>query len=294
MENFYFKKNIIFFVFGFLFLIMLSLNFFSAPKNFPKNYTITIKEGTSLRKLSFDLKKENIIKSRVFFESIVILYGGEKKILPGDYLFEDKINVWNVAYRISHSLRHINQIKITIPEGFDKNQMALLFSGKLKYFDSKSFVNLASEGYLFPDTYFLFPNSNEKDVIKIMSANFKEKISKFNQRILNSGRSEKEILTFASILEREAKGDADRAIISGILWNRIQKGMPLQVDAFPSTYKNKGLPKEPICSPGVEAIDAALNPVHSDYLFYLHDKTGVVHYARTFAEHKLNIQKYLK
>ena len=98
----------------------------------------------------------------------------------------------------------------------------------------------------------------------------------------------------ASIIEREAKGDSDRGYISGILWNRINKNMPLQVDAALKTYKTKGLPEQPICNPGLEAIKAAIHPVLSNYLYYLHDKNGVIHYAKTFEEHKKNKLKYLK
>ena len=104
----------------------------------------------------------------------------------------------------------------------------------------------------------------------------------------------------ASILEKEAFGDIDRDVISGILWKRLQKGMPLQVDASNmfdnpfDTYKNKGLPPAPINNPGVKAIEAALSPKDSPYLYYLHDKTGKVHYAISFAEHKKNIAAYLR
>ena len=98
----------------------------------------------------------------------------------------------------------------------------------------------------------------------------------------------------ASIIEREAKGDIDRGIISGILWKRISLGMPLQVDAVPDTYKTKGLPESPIGNPGLESIKVAIYPQKSSYLYYLHDKNGVAHYAKTFSEHDNNINKYLK
>lgn len=98
----------------------------------------------------------------------------------------------------------------------------------------------------------------------------------------------------ASILEREAKGDQDREQISGILWKRLSIGMALQVDAAPETYKERGLPDSPIGNPGLESIYASLYPKTTPYLYYLHDKQGMIHYARSFAEHKANIAKYLK
>jgi UPF0755 protein len=97
----------------------------------------------------------------------------------------------------------------------------------------------------------------------------------------------------ASLIEGEAKGDIDRGIISGILWKRIKIGMPLQVDASPETYKVKGLPKSPIGNPGIKTIEAAINPQNSPYFYYLHDKNGNIHYAKTFTEHEANIKKYL-
>ena len=97
----------------------------------------------------------------------------------------------------------------------------------------------------------------------------------------------------ASVIEKEAEGDIDRKIISGILWKRIALGMPLEVDSAPETYKIKSLPEVPICNPGLDSIKAAINPEVSPYLYYLHDKNGNIYYAKSFAEHQANIKKYL-
>ena len=97
----------------------------------------------------------------------------------------------------------------------------------------------------------------------------------------------------ASVIEREAKGDIDRELISGILWKRIAMNMPLQVDASPETYKTKGLPRSPISNPGLAAIKAAVYPKNSSYLYYLHDKSGIIHYAENLSEHNKNARKYL-
>ncbi|MES2416193.1 MAG: endolytic transglycosylase MltG [Patescibacteria group bacterium] len=283
---------LLFFVIVFSFFHLL----LSAPREFPSGKIITIDQGANLRTLSRDLKTQNVIRSRFVFESFVIFYGGEKKISPGDYVFDKKIAVYNVADKIVKKDRGISQVKVTIPEGFDNNDIASLFSSKLIKFDKVVFLNQAKDkqGYLFPDTYFFFPTDDAGDVFKVLSNNFIEKTKNLNKDIVNSGRSEKEIIVMASIIEREAKGDADRAIISGILWNRIKKGMPLQVDAAPETYKTRGLPKSPICNPGLESIYSSIYPSNSNYFYYLHDKQGGIHYARTFEEHKLNKQKYLR
>lgn len=192
--------------------------------------------------------------------------------------------------------KSIVPVSITIPEGYDIRQAGNIFAAKLKNFNKTQFLEEAKsqEGYLFPDTYFLLNNANEEDAIKSMQDNFEKKINPLRPEIVTARKTEKEIIIMASILEKEAKGDTDRGIISGILWKRIKIGIPLQVDAVPETYKTKGLPDRPIGNPGLEAIKASIHPQSSSYLYYLHDKNGVTHYAATFEEHKKNIQKYLK
>jgi UPF0755 protein len=120
----------------------------------------------------------------------------------------------------------------------------------------------------------------------------------------------------ASLIEREARGDDDRTTIAGILWSRIGRGMALQVDASVAfargipegqlqkadlgidspynTYIYRGLPPGPIANPGMESLQAAMNPTATEYLYYIHDARGSIHYAKTYAEHQKNINRYLK
>lgn len=290
------QKKFIFCVLGFIiFLVFINLLFFSVPKNFPAGIIINIKEGSSLRSISKDLEENNIIRLRVIFETFVIIFGGEKYTASGDYLFESKIPVFEVARRVFKGERHLAPIKVTIPEGFNVSDISKVFTLKLPDFDEEAFLLKASvkEGYLFPDTYFFLTTDNEQDVILVMSDNFEKKILPIRPLIISSGKTEKDIIIMASLIEEESKGDIDRKLISGILWKRLAIGMPLQVDAELSTYKTKGLPKNPISNPGIKSIEAAIYPKVSSYLYYLHDKEGNVHYAKTFEEHKLNKIKYL-
>lgn len=296
MEKFYIKSSISFLVgvifiiiFGFLFLIR-------APKDFQAGIIVNIPEGASLQKISRVFKDNNLIRSRAIFEAFVISYGGEKRILPGDYLFEKRLSVEEVARRISIGKRNLAPIKLTIPEGYNINEIVEVATIKIPNFNKENFLVLAKdkEGYLFPDTYFFFTTENEEDVFKIMSDNYEKKVSPLREEMLFLGKTEKEIITMASIIEREAIGDIDRGYISGILWNRLKIGMALQVDAVPITYKVKGLPENPISNPGLLAIHASIYPQSSPYLFYLHGKDGQIHYARTFDEHRQNKLKYLK
>jgi len=295
-NNFFMKSVLISFLFLVFFVFLFYFLFLTAPNNFPNQVILNISRGETLKSISKDLKEQQIIRSKVLFETFIIIYGDENHISEGDYLFENKLPVFEVARRISKRDRHLAPVKVTIPEGFDVIQISEMFSSKLKNFNKDLFLIEAKkkEGYLFPDTYFFNTTDNEQNVLNYMSENFNKKTQPFVQKILSSGKSKSDIINMASIIEREAKGDNDRGIISGILWNRISKKMPLQVDAALETYKERGLPQNPICNPGLEAIEASLKPVKSNYLYYLHDKNGLIHFAVTFTEHKQNIQKYLK
>ncbi|OGI65401.1 hypothetical protein A3A95_00940 [Candidatus Nomurabacteria bacterium RIFCSPLOWO2_01_FULL_39_18] len=274
---------------GFLFLL-------NSPVDFPVETIINIEKGESLRSVALKLKENNVIRSQIAFEAFVIIYGGEKHLMSADYFFEKKLPVYEVARRISKGERYKAPVKVTIPEGFDASMIAEVFSSKLYAFDKEKFIleTKALEGYLFPDTYFFFSTDTEEEVIKLMRENFENKLEPLRPQIVSSGRSEREIIVMASLVEGEAKGDDDRDTISGILWKRLDMKMPLQVDVAPETYDKVGLPKNPIGNPGLEAIKAAITPEKSPYLYYLHNKDGNIHYAKNFEEHKMNRQKYLR
>jgi len=160
------------------------------------------------------------------------------------------------------------------------------------------------EGYLFPDTYLFLPFAETEQIIGTMTDNFKKK----------AGDVGKDIVIMASLIEKEVPDIGDRKIVSGILWKRLKLGMALQVDAvFPyitgkqkvlsddlkidspyNTYLHKGLPPGPISNPGLDAVEAAKNPQETSYLYYLSGKDGKTHFAKTFAEHLKNKEKYLR
>lgn len=294
------KKQInikyIYLFFSVLFVFFLYFIFFKAPTDFPIGSVIKIEQGGSLHRVSLELKNKKVIKSSTLFEAFVIFNGGEKHIIYSDYLFEKKLNVYEIAKRISNGEHHMLPVAITIPEGFNTTQISNLGVSKLSNFSKINFLNKTQdlEGYLFPDTYFFTSVDNEDDLIKSMSENFNKKMKINFPQIVRGSKKEKDLIVLASIVEREAKGNNDRDVIAGILIKRLSIGMPLQVDAAPETYKTKGLPKSPICNPGILAIQATLNPKTSAYLYYLHDKNGDIHYAKTFSEHVKNKLKYLK
>ncbi len=290
------KKKIIFII---LILIVLFVSFYlfflSAPFKKETNF-LKIESGTSLRSLSLSLKEKKIIRSRFIFESLVVLFDGEKRLPDGYFSFEKRECVIKVARRIVKRNRQITPIRITLPEGYTVAEMADVFANNLPNFNKENFLAMATdkEGYLFPDTYFFFFPADENEVLNTLEDNFKKQINSIKEDIDKSNKKLDDIIIMASLVEGEANGDADRALISGILWARLEKNMRLQVDVAPITYKEAGLPEKPISNPGMKSILASIYPEKSPYLFYLHEKSGQIHYAKDFAGHRRNIEKYLK
>ena len=289
------------------------------PRTFPSGTVIEIPEGVSLQRAGNILREGGIVRSSALLEFYVILSGGERGIKAGGYFFEQPESPWRVALRITSGAYGFEQVALTIPEGMGRTGIASLVTrkGSFPFFDTEEFLVLTEdkEGFLFPDTYFVPQNMRAEDLVKIMERTFEEKIATRAPAITLSGKSEHEIVTMASIIEAEARTAEDRRMISGILWKRIKIGMPLQVDAAflavngkqtpeltlddlkidspYNTYLYRGLPPGPIMNPGLDSIDAALEPTASPYLYYLSDSDGVMHYAKTFEEHKANKRRYL-
>lgn len=289
-----------------------------APASFAQGSSFEVKEGMSLGEVSLSLLDNGLIRSRILFEFCAISLGGERHVSSGEYLFKEPIGSCALARRIVKGVFGIPAVRTTIPEGFSNKEIEALLGKLFPQFDIAGFERAAQgqEGFLFPDTYFFSSKITSPGVVAQMKENFDKKIKPIQGDVEASKYSLHEIITMASILEKEAANDEDRALVSGILWKRIDKSMPLQVDApflyllgkksnqltqadlkiksAYNTYRNKGLPAGPIGNPGISAIRAALNPKASVYLYYLADAKGVTHYAKTFDEHKANKEKYLR
>ncbi len=276
----------------------LSYFLFSAPINNINEgkVVIHISSDDTLNSIADNLKKERIIRYDFPLKLFVSLFNSDKEIDRGDYLLNRNIPVFVVAWHIANSEHNVNPLKITLREGLTNQEMSKIFNRKFKNFNQGLFLKEAKkeQGYLFPDTYFFYQMDTVNEILNKLSNNFNEQISPLARSISLSGKKLSAIIIMASIIEKEASGKKDASMISGILWKRIKLGIPLQVDADKYTYKNKGLPLSPICNPGLSSIKAALFPVASPYLYYLHDKNGMVHFARNFSEHKKNINRYLR
>lgn len=261
-----------------------------------KDTIIHISSGQSISSITKELKDKNTIRSEFVLRSFVKILKSGKGVVSGDYLISKGIPVWKVAWQIGRGHHNLEPIKITIREGLTNEEIASFLALKLAGFRKDLFLSETynKQGYLFPDTYFFFPLDTADEIVDKLSNNFDNKIKTISSELSRSGKNLNDIITMASILEGEANGKEDIYIISGILWKRISMGIPLQVDVDKSTYDKKGLPDKPINNPGLLSIKAAINGESSPYLYYLHDGDGVVHFAKSFEEHKLNIQKYLK
>lgn len=302
---------------GFIFFIIIYFFFIASPIKFPVGVIVEIADGLTTQEIAQVLKDKKVIKSKILFETIVRVFRGDKGIVYGDYFFERRKNLLTTIYRMTKGVYGVTSIKVTITEGLTVEQMSKIFEKKLPEFDKIKFIKEAEkkEGYLFPDTYYFSPTIKTSNVISAMETNFKERIAGIQEKIDTSGHTLEEIITMASILEEEGITFQDRKMMSGVLWNRIKIGMPLQVDAvFPyiigkntyqvslddlktessyNTYTNKGLPPGPITNPGLNSIVAALEPIEHNYLYYLSDKNHKTYYAETFEEHKINRNLYL-
>ena len=258
--------------------------------------TVHVSRNESLGQIALELEEKGIVKYSFALKAFVALFGSANRIPRGDYLFKETKPVWSVAWMLARGNHNIDPIKITFREGMTNEAIAELLSVKLSVFRKDLFISdeRAKQGYLFPDTYFFFPLTTYDEILDEMTQNFKKRLTPLEEKIKKSGHNLDDILTMASIVELEADGTGDAPVIAGILWKRTDKDMLLQVDAAPVTYKTLGLPDKPIANPGIMSIKAAIEPESSPFLFYLHDKSGMVHYASTYGEHRNNINRYLR
>lgn len=288
------------------------------PTFFPLRTLITVPEGADLSVAAHLLKEAQVVRSEGALAVIVTFKGGENQVRAGDYYFDHRLTVVEVAERLMKGEYGLEPFKITVPEGATTFEMAELFSSKLTRFDKDEFLRLAAdkEGYLFPDTYYLLPNAATSQVLGLLEKNFYDRIATIEDKIASFGRPIHEVVVMASLLEKEAWDNEERKIIAGVLWHRIEIEMPLQVDAVfgyinatstfspkfshlavdspYNTYKNRGLPPGPIGSPSLGAIEAAVTPVPTESLYYLHGRDGSLHVAQTFSEHIANRRRYLR
>lgn len=271
------------------------------------------------------LLEQGFIKDKDVFIKVFAVKEGEM-ISPGGYRLSKGMN----SAQISGVLRNKPYMKwVVIPEGLRKEEIAKLLADalgwtaaqKAKWMDTYTAMKFDYiEGTYFPDTYLIPIDEEPLKVAERLQSKFNEKFAVYLPEFSAQNIKWTTGLTFASIVQREAANKADMPLIAGILWNRLEQNMALNVDATLqyargdagsgwwaplkltdkqtespyNTYLNKGLPPHPICNPGITAIEATINPAKTDCLYYLHDKNHITHCAKTYEEHQENIERYLK
>lgn len=319
-----FRKRLLYYKFilpacaaGLFLLLILYAAWWKAPSTFPVGIVVSVRNGMTLNETATLLAELHVIRSPFWFKAWSVLLGGEGGLKAGSYYLSAPASVSQLAGQFTRGAENTVPIRVTIPEGLSNASIAALLSKSLPHFDGRRFEKLAAEreGYLFPDTYLFPPGISEEGIIGEMEENFMKRVLPLREKIQAFGQSLHNVLTMASLIEGEVRTTETRRQVSGILWKRLESGMPLQVDAvFPyilgrntfeitledlkfdspyNTYLYPGLPPGPINNPGLDAIMAAITPAPSKYLYYLTDTDGRMRYATTYAEHLVNRAKYL-
>ena len=314
---------------------------------FINSKSVEVKLGMGSREIAGLLKREEVIRYKWPFLLYVVLKGAASDLKPGNYVF----NSMSVTEIVGELIKGgTNEKVITIPEGWNVRDIAIYFEnlGMFQQEETTELVGLPGvdygkakniptpkdfssrfdflkdrsrrvglEGYLFPDTYPIYQDARLEEIIIKMLENFAKKVTpEMQEEIKRRGRTLFEIVTMASLIEKEVADENDRVVVSGILWKRLKLGIPLQVDATVTyltgkktvkvskedtlldspfnTYKYPGLPLGPISNPGLLALRAAMYPEDSPYLYYLHTPDGRTIFSKTLEEHNLAKAQYLR
>jgi UPF0755 protein len=300
-----------------------------------ESFSISIEKGMPAKQIAELLKNKGLISNKTTFYYYVRLTGADKNIIAGRYDLNKSMNVPDILEQITQI--GSSEATLTVQEGLtisdiDDKLVSLDvindsdFEKAVKNFDdyenywfldreTQKELEFPLEGYLYPDTYFIDTvDFDADDLIHIMLDNFENKFSTVRNEFNGQDRTIQEIITMASILQREVRTPDDFATVSGILWKRLDSNWHIGADAtilyatkkktidiedleFDSPYNTRlhvGMPPGPICNPDIEHIKASINPKTSEYWYYLTTlDTGEVIYARDNDEQNVNKAKYL-
>lgn len=324
------KKTKAFFSLLFIVLILvissavIVMSSIAAPQDqVAKTVKFTIPKGQTISQIGQRLEQEGLIRSQWAFRIWILKDHLQNKIQAGSFELSANMALSELVQQLT---KGTDDVWVTLPEGWRREEMAeSLAKQELNDFDQTEFLRLTEgmEGQLFPDTYLVSHDISTQAFVNLMQNTFESKVTTALAADLKASQmSLNEILTLASLVQRESAGDSEMPLVAGILQHRLQIGMPLQVDAtlqyirgngqkngewWPTpfaadkelnslynTYTHAGLPPAPICNPGLAAIKAALHPTSTLDLYYLHDSQGQIHTAADLAGHNANINKYLQ
>lgn len=317
-----------------IFLIISIISFNSLVRasdlNIDQEVIFVIDKGQGVREITTNLESNNLLSSPTIFVIYLRYNDLTSDLKAGSYVLNKNMSIIDISDVLTGG--KVKSSKVTIVEGLRIEEVAKKLASE-GIVDENNFLNEVKlnydydflkdkpasqslEGYLFPDTYFLSAETTVDQMIKKMLDNFSNKFTEeLEGRAKEQGYSIHEIITLASLVEKEVSKREDKELVAGVLKNRLNIGMALQVDATNhylindwkkkltfndlnidsqyNTRKVKGLPPGPICSPGLDSIEAAINHKESDYLYYLSDKDGNTHFSYTKTEHDQKKAKYL-
>jgi UPF0755 protein len=318
----------VFFLLAFLFLcfeIYIPANPWSK-----ETVVFTVKKGWSDDDIAGNLRKLGIIRGGYFFQFYAIISLKHAGLKAGEYNLSPKMSIYAIVNKMAKG--DVIRDKLVILEGWDTADIGKYlesknictqsyFTGLTKkdYSIEFSFLedkpkNIGLEGYLFPDTYQIARGESCEDVLSLMLDNFNQQLTlALRTEIQKQDKSIFEMITMASLLEKEVRTTEDKKIVAGILWKRISVGMPLQLDSTVNyatgksdpgvtikdskidspynTYKYTGLPKGPISNPGLDSITSAMHPKKTIYWYYMTD--GKTIFSETYAQHNAAIANHL-
>ena len=292
-----------------------------------KNIEIEIPKGATFRQAVEIFSKERLIRDKILFLFIGRISGIDRKIRAGYYSIYGSMSPLDILKMLKKG--QIIEYEITVLEGDSLREVAEKLSEK-GIINIEDFMQLSSdedflasyeidaptfEGYLFPDTYKIPKGMDPEDAIGMMINKMREEYSgELMVRASKLGLSEREVLTLASIIEKEAATDDERYLISAVYHNRLRKGIPLQADPTAiygiksfrekitakdlqrktpyNTYIIKGLPPGPIASPGIKSINAALYPADVPYIYFVSNNDGSHLFSVTAEEHQAAVKSY--
>ncbi|MFB6226242.1 MAG: endolytic transglycosylase MltG [Candidatus Paceibacteria bacterium] len=319
---------------------------YSAQAQYEQAVTFEIQEDESIKEISKKLEKKGVIRSRWLFEKYLTFRGLDTKVRPGNFKVQPPITLARVAEALKRPEN--NQMKITIIPGWDLHKLADYFeskniirsqdqlykiTGKPAQKTDNTYVDIFDkpptllkskprgvnlEGYLRPDTYKIYKDSSIEEIIKkLIRARSEQFTDDMYSQVKQKGRTIHEVLTVASMLEREVQTKTDKKKVADILWRRLEAGWQLQMDSTVhyihgeadtkfttdkqrsssnpyNTYEYTGLPPGPISIPSLESIQAAIEPTENDYWYFLTDSENRVHYAKNLRQHNINVERYIK
>jgi UPF0755 protein len=312
-----------------LLLLWYLICLFFPPGNGSKLLDISFPPGSGIRKLANELKAGGVIRSSWHFILVTRLRGQAHRLKAGDYRFNDGMTPSVILEKLASG--DVDFQKFALPEGYSIYQAAELLEQK-GYFKKEDFLEKCQnpallkrlglaeqtvEGYLYPATYNLSHNGNEEQLISQMIGQFEKRYADAVNVAGNvSNLSRHQIVTLASLIEKEAVSPEEKPLISSVFHNRLRIGMPLQSDptavygvrAFSgkvskadierqspyNTYLIKGLPPGPIGNPGIDALQAALKPATTNYLYFVARQDGTHQFSRTLEEHNRAVTRYLR